>query len=174
MRKYQIFLAAAMLSMGLAACGNKPEETKTVEQTQETSAVQETEVTESSEKTLETTGEEDVLTDNTDDKALIRSTIYAIQNEVATGLTMNTLPFFCEYPINVGPDGGKTVESEEELETMDVDAVLTPELRKAVEECDVESLDLTGDTIILGNPEKPNVVLKVEDGGEVYITEFNY
>ena len=165
MRKLLLLTGAAAISLSLAACSGKSSQVQGPEPSEEieisTDAGEETDT--------ETQGDEEE--DMTE--ALFRSSASVVQMEITTGLTTEYLDPLCNYPVKVYLGGEeKTVEDEEGLKEIGLDALYSDALINAVKDFDTDSIEVTDGRAVMGD-DTHYVVLEMDEYENVGITEFH-
>lgn len=79
------------------------------------------------------------------------------------------------YPSYVGLDDGVIVENKEQFLALDADKVLTDELVNAVENADLDAIELYEAGYVVGDPDgTPSVTIGLDVNGTMGITGINY
>lgn len=79
------------------------------------------------------------------------------------------------YPCYVGIDDGVVVENKEQFLALDADKVFTDELVSAVENADLDAIEVSEAGFVVGDPSgKPNVAIGLDSNGTIGITGINY
>ena len=104
---------------------------------------------------------------------LFRSGASVVQMEITTGLTTEYLDPLCNYPVKVYLGGEeKTVEDEEGLKEIGLDALYSDALINAVKDFDTDSIEVTDGRAVMGD-DTLYVVLEMDEYENVGITEFH-
>lgn len=79
------------------------------------------------------------------------------------------------YPCYVGIDDGVVAENKEQFLALDADKVFTDELVSAVENADLDAIEVSEAGFVVGDPSgKPNVAIGLDSNGTIGITGINY
>lgn len=79
------------------------------------------------------------------------------------------------YPCYVGIDDGVVVENEEQFLALDADKVFTDELVNAVENADLDAIEVSAAGFVVGDSSgKPNVTIGLDSNGTIGVTGINY
>lgn len=79
------------------------------------------------------------------------------------------------YPCYVGIDDGVVVENKEQFLALDADKVFTDELVNAVENADLDAIEVSAAGFVVGDPSgKPNVTIGLDSNGTIGVTGINY
>ena len=106
---------------------------------------------------------------------LFRNTASVAKMEITTGLTTEYLDPLLLYPVRVVKQGEEVIIKDyNDLEKMGLEALYTPELLKAIEASDPESVEIRDWRAVMGDPEGAYIVLERDENGLSGIREFHY
>lgn len=89
--------------------------------------------------------------------------------------SMEDLAELLGYPCYVGIDDGVVVENKEQFLALDADKVFTDELVNAVENADLDAIEVSAAGFVVGDPSgKPNVTIRLDSNGTIGVTGINY
>lgn len=89
--------------------------------------------------------------------------------------SMEDLAELLGYPCYVGIDDGVVVENKEQFLALDADKVFTDELVNAVENADLDAIEVSAAGFVVGDPSgKPNVTIGLDSNGTIGVTGINY
>lgn len=193
MRKLILAVTIGAACAGIAACSQKAETTTNAETVTEAVTETETETTtetaeeteeqpETEPETTETaseSGESDAseLETEVDNFTVDMEAVAEMAKEIKTAVEAKDLEALSEltgYPVYVGLEDGKIVETKEDLIALGADAVFTEELVQSVSGCDETGLEASKAGFVLSSEESTaNIIFGVVDG-ELKITGINY
>lgn len=94
---------------------------------------------------------------------------------VVSEKSMEDMSELLGYPCYVGIDDGIVVEDKEQFLALDVDKVFTDELVNAVENADLDAIEVSEAGFVVGDPSgKPNVTIGLDSNDTIGITGINY
>lgn len=193
MRKLILAVTIGAACAGIAACSQKAETTTNAETV--TEAVTETETETTTETAAETEEQPETETETTeaeseseesdasesetelDNFTVDTEAVAEMAKEIQAAVEAKDLEALSElsgYPVYVGLEDGKTVETKEDFLALGADAVFTEELVQSVSGCDVTGLEASKAGFVLSSEESTaNIIFGVADG-ELKITGINY
>lgn len=186
MKKKLTVCILAIMTAGIVlfGCGKNDAQDAVQEETVQEETVQEETVQEETvqEETVqqETAGVEE--TENSDEDALSEEELAGLYHAFGESLqavvsekSMEDMAELLGYPCYVGIDDGVVVENEEEFMALDADKVFTDDLVNAVENADLDAIEVSEAGFVVGDPAgKPNVTIGLDSSGKIGITGINY
>lgn len=169
-KKLMVYMVAIMTAgIVLIGCGkNDAADTVQEEAVQEETVQEETTVPEEAEGSGEDEISEEELAD------LYHSFGESLQAVIGKR-SMEDMAELLGYPCYVGIDDGVVVENEEQFLALDADKVFTDELVNAVENADLDAIEVSAAGFVVGDPSgKPNVTIGLDSNGTVGVTGINY
>lgn len=177
MRKLILAVTIGAACAGIAACSQSAETTTKTETV--TEAVTETEAEAETTEAASESGESDTSEPETevDNFTVDMEAVAEMAKEIKAAVEAKDLEALSEltgYPVYVGLEGGKTVETKEDLIALGADAVFTEALVQSVSGCDETGLEASKAGFVLSSEESTaNIIFGVVDG-ELKITGINY
>ena len=185
MKKMKIAALLAAGVLALTACGQEAKETAAETTAAETTTAEAAAETEGGSSAAEESAEEgsevEVAEEETlsaeEDAALAENTAHILAEALQESIdeaTAEDLAVLAAYPCYVGVGEGVVVNNEEEFLAIDLSEYMTDEMKAAIKNADIASLEMTEAGLVVGAESgHPNITFGIAEDGTVGITGIN-